>query len=153
MSVRALRRRHAIDTNVWIDAFRDPDESDALDAFVAAWSPYLVMPAVVAQELLAGCRTDVDRRRVRARAIEPFARLGRILAPSAAAWVASGDVLARLAPRDTVPTRAFANDVLLAATCREHGVVLVTRNLRDFRRIARQLAHEVVAPWPGIAAP
>ena len=32
-------------------------------------------------------------------------------------------------------SKAFDDDVLLAVTCREHGVALVTENVRDFERI------------------
>jgi predicted nucleic acid-binding protein len=32
--------------------------------------------------------------------------------------------------------RSFTNDVLLAMSCREAGIVLVTSNLADFTRIA-----------------
>lgn len=121
---------------------------EALSAFLAAWTSIIVQPVIVVQELLAGCRTDTERRTIERFAVGPFERRGRLVAPSVGAWIESGAVLAHVAPRDTVPTRSLANDVLLAATCREHGIVLVTRNLRDFRRIGRHIAHDAVAPWP-----
>jgi predicted nucleic acid-binding protein len=40
------------------------------------------------------------------------------------------------------------NDVLLAMSCRESGVVLVTANVRDFERIAKVTKFAFVAPWP-----
>jgi predicted nucleic acid-binding protein len=45
-------------------------------------------------------------------------------------------------------SKAFANDVLLALSCREAGCVLVTENRRDFSRIRRFVAFDFVAPWP-----
>jgi predicted nucleic acid-binding protein len=45
-------------------------------------------------------------------------------------------------------SKAFANDVLLAVSCREAGCVLITDNLRDFRRIRRFVDFEFVKPWP-----
>jgi predicted nucleic acid-binding protein len=40
------------------------------------------------------------------------------------------------------------NDALLAASCREAGVVLVTRNLADFQRIAQVEPVRFQEPWP-----
>ena len=45
-------------------------------------------------------------------------------------------------------SKAFANDVLLALSCREAGCVLVTENDRDFSRIRRFIPFEYVKPWP-----
>lgn len=45
-------------------------------------------------------------------------------------------------------SKSFANDVLLALSCREAGCILVTENDRDFRRIKRFVQFEYVAPWP-----
>jgi predicted nucleic acid-binding protein len=45
-------------------------------------------------------------------------------------------------------SKAFGNDVLLALSCREAGIALVTDNERDFTRIARVVAFEYVQPWP-----
>ena len=42
--------------------------------------------------------------------------------------------------------------MLLAPSCRESGVVLVTANTRDFARIARLAAFDFVAPWPAASA-
>jgi hypothetical protein len=47
--------------------------------------------------------------------------------------------------------RSFAFDVLLAYSCREHGVVLVTRNARDMQRIRRVFTFAHVAPYPEAA--
>ena len=46
-------------------------------------------------------------------------------------------------------SKAFANDVLLALSCREAGCVLVTDNERDFQRIRRFLQFDYIKPWPG----
>jgi predicted nucleic acid-binding protein len=50
-------------------------------------------------------------------------------------------------------SRSFANDVLLALSCREEGCVLVTENERDFQRIRRHVSFEFERPWPGGALP
>ena len=46
-------------------------------------------------------------------------------------------------------SKAFANDVLLALSCREAGCVLVTDNERDFHRIRRFVQFDFTKPWPG----
>jgi predicted nucleic acid-binding protein len=38
--------------------------------------------------------------------------------------------------------------VLLALSCRESGICLVTANTRDFARIRRHADFEFVPPWP-----
>ena len=45
-------------------------------------------------------------------------------------------------------SKAFANDVLLALSCREAGCVLVTENDHDFARIRRFIPFEYMKPWP-----
>jgi predicted nucleic acid-binding protein len=45
-------------------------------------------------------------------------------------------------------SRRFVNDVLLAMSCRESGMVLVTNNLRDCIRIAAVRPFDFEAPWP-----
>jgi predicted nucleic acid-binding protein len=45
-------------------------------------------------------------------------------------------------------SKAFANDVLLALSCREAGCVLVTGNTRNFGRIRRFAPFDFVSPWP-----
>ena len=44
--------------------------------------------------------------------------------------------------------KSFGNDILLAVSCRESGVILVTDNLRDFNRIHAVLPFEFVEAWP-----
>ena len=45
-------------------------------------------------------------------------------------------------------SKAFANDILLALSCRESGCVLVTENDRDFSRIRQFISFEYMKPWP-----
>ena len=63
------------------------------------------------------------------------------MTPSFRAWQTSGDLLARLAQSEGLNlggvTKAFGNDILLALSCREAGLTLVTRNTHDFTRIQR----------------
>jgi predicted nucleic acid-binding protein len=52
----------------------------------------------------------------------------------------------------TMP-RGFVFDVLIAFSCREAGVVLITRNVRDMERIRSVFRFEFVAPFPPPARP
>ena len=49
--------KYALDTNIFIDAFRDRTEEAALLAFLERALPVTFMSAVVMQELAAGART------------------------------------------------------------------------------------------------
>jgi predicted nucleic acid-binding protein len=145
-------RKYVLDTNCYIDASRDRDALDRLTRFCSWSAPGLFLSAVVAAELRAGARSAADRRKLERNVLEPFARRRRVLAPGAPGWDALGSTLATL--RETeglqlaqVP-RSFAFDVLLAYSCRENGVVLVTANTRDMQRIRRVFAFDYTAPYP-----
>lgn len=84
--------------------------------------------------------------------VAPFETRRRIVTPSCASWRQSGDVVAALVQRRRLSPggfgRSFLNDVLLAVSCREAGVVLVTTNVGDFSRIRTVAPFRFVAPWP-----
>ena len=44
--------------------------------------------------------------------------------------------------------RGFFNDILIAASAREIGATVITKNLADFTLIARVLAVRFAPPWP-----
>jgi predicted nucleic acid-binding protein len=151
MTVRR-ERRYAIDTNLFIQGYRTEGDREVLEAFLQAFAPFCVLPAIVAHELVAGVRTTEEVRQLEKHLVARFARRGRLIAPSADGWVESGRVLRALVKADGLElakvSKAFGNDVLLAVTCREHGVCLVTENQRDFTRIRRHIRFEFVEPWP-----
>jgi predicted nucleic acid-binding protein len=45
-------------------------------------------------------------------------------------------------------TRSFSNDLLIAASARELGAVILTENVADFAIIGDVLDIKYVAPWP-----
>lgn len=110
------------------------------------------MSAVVCQELLAGTRDEENRRKLESDLVGRFARVGRVVTPSLSAWKQSGELLAVLWREEGLElnrvSKSFANDVLIALSCREAGCVLVTENQKDFARIQRHVPFEFVAPWP-----
>lgn len=145
-------RKYALDTNCFIRGFRSPEGVRELQQFHSLFAPFEYLSAVVAQELRAGTRSPAERRKTERHVLAPFERAGRVFAPTARAWHESGDLLSDLARREGMEpgrvSKAFGNDVLLALSCRESGIVLITQNVRDFTRIARLQPFEFVPPWP-----
>jgi len=143
-----VSRLFALDSHLFIDAQRTDEGADALSAFVSARTAFVVLSAVVAQELRAGVRTAGAVDWLEKEVVGRFERRGRLITPTYWAWKESGRILSRLIGRSETVSRSFVNDVLLAMSCRESGVVLVTANLGDFERIARVRKFDFVAPWP-----
>jgi predicted nucleic acid-binding protein len=145
--------KYTLDTNIFIDGFRHAQAQAEVLAFLTRALPFTYLSAVVMQELAAGARTPRAARDVQQGVFEPFARRRRVLTPSSAAFAESGRVLAALAARegwqllDQKPS--LLNDALIAVSCREHGVTLITKDT-DFKRLSpfvRGFRH--AAPWPG----
>ena len=147
-----VTRKYILDTQLFINAFRDPVANEALQQFHRAYAPFEHFSVIVAQELLAGVRRPQDRKALERNVLKVYTRASRTIAPSADAWHRSGDLLADMARQEGLEiarvSKAFANDVLLALSCREAGCVLVTDNERDFQRIRRFVQFDFTKPWP-----
>jgi predicted nucleic acid-binding protein len=145
--------KYVLDTQLFINAFRDAAANEALQRFHSAFAPCEYLSVIVAQELRAGVTRRNDGRALERHVLQVFERSGRAFAPSVSAWHRSGDLLSDMARKDGLETgrvsKSFANDILLALSCRETGCVLVTDNERDFQRIRRHVRFEYVKPWPG----
>jgi len=146
--------KFALDTNVFVDAFRDETFAEALTAFLERALPTTFLSAVVVQELAAGARTREQVRALESSIFRPFERRGRVFAPSTLAFRESGRLLAELAAREGWPAiysnPSLANDALLAASCREQGFTLVTSD-GDFDRFLPSLGQwRHVKPWPRV---
>jgi predicted nucleic acid-binding protein len=150
--VTQTTRKYALDTQLFIDAFRDPTANEALQRFHRAFAPFEYLSVVVAQELRAGVKREQDRKALERNVLRVFARTGRTFAPSVGVWHLSGDLLSDMARKEGLEigrvSKSFANDVLLALSCREADCVLVTENERDFQRIRRHVPFDYVKPWP-----
>lgn len=145
-------RKFTLDSNLYIDAFRNADAKTALSRFHAAFTPFEYLSAIVVEELRAGARPD-DAPRLERDLFGPFERRNRIITPTYCGWKQSGELLATLVLTEGLELRrvpkSFFNDIILAVTCRENGVALVTNNVRDFARIKRVLPTFVfIPPWP-----
>jgi predicted nucleic acid-binding protein len=151
--VTTTAHKYVLDTHLFIDAFRDSFANERLQQFHRAFAPSEYFSAIVAQELRAGIRRPQDRKSLERNVLTAFERAGRMVTPSANAWHRSGDLLAEMAAREGLEVarvwKAFANDILIALSCRDAGCVLVTDNQRDFTRIRRFAPFEFIAPWPG----
>ena len=137
---------YTLDTNVVVDALRQPHELDRLKAFLSWALPLTVLSSVVAAELTAGARTDRARRVLDDAVLAPFDRRGRIVAPSVAAWRRTGALFARSGATGLTASRQ--NDALLASQARERGWVVVTRDhdLQTLRPLISGL--QVAVPYP-----
>jgi len=129
--------KFALDTNVYIEAIRDSAHREALKNFFRDWLPSCHLSAIVLEELLLGALTEDQADALENEFAGPFLRRARIFAPSVRSWGWSGRILARLSRGrpDHLP-RSLPNDVLLATSCREEGIAVITRD-RDFRRLVR----------------
>lgn len=148
-----LSRKYVLDTQLFIEAFRDRAANEALQAFHRVFAPFEYLSVIVAQELRAGIHRPQDRKALEKNVLRVFERANRTITPSADAWHRSGDLLAEMARTEGLEvarvSKAFANDVLLALSCREAGCALVTGNRRDFERIRQFVPFEFTQPWPG----
>ncbi len=147
--------KYALDTNIYIDAFRDAAVEAALLRFLERALPFTFLSAVVMQELAAGARTPAQVRALERSVFGPFVRRGRVFAPMATAFVRSGRLIAAVAAREGWPAvhqnPSLLNDALLAASCWDAGVTLVTRD-SDFDRFAPfTKGWRPVRPWPDVS--
>jgi predicted nucleic acid-binding protein len=88
---------------------------------------------------------------------EPFERRRRVFAPSSAAFAESGRVIATVAAREgwqlVDDNPSLLNDALIAVSCREQGITLITRD-SDFKRLSPLVkGFHYAAPWPALPGP
>lgn len=144
--------KYALDTNIFIDGFRSEEGHAEVFEFLSRALPFTYLSAVVMQELAAGARTTESARDVHHGVFEPFERRRRVFTPSAAAFVESGRALAAVAAREGWQSidenPSLLNDALIAASCREQGITLITRD-NDFKRLEPFLKGlRYAEPWP-----
>ena len=85
---------------------------------------------------MVGADTKSVRHRLDADYVRAFRVANRILTPSQVVWEKAAEVEAELRSRKRyagkIATRGFANDLLIALTCRTIGATLITGNTGDF---------------------
>lgn len=144
--------KYALDTNIFIDGFRNEEAQAEVFVFLNRALPFTYLSAVVMQELAAGARMREQVRELARSVFKPFERRGRVFAPATAAFVSSGRLLAAVAEREgweaIYENPSLLNDALLASSCRERGITLIT-NDGDFDRLLPFLGKwRHVRPWP-----
>ena len=126
-----------LDTNVYLDADRDPAMAAHVAVFLAQQeSEVLGVSSIVVSELLIGVQSVAERVRLLAASVGSVDR-ERVLTPDDTDWRTAGDALNRLGGDDATRGRSFWNDLLIAASCARVRATLVTRNVEDFARIQR----------------
>ena len=144
--------KYVLDTNLYIRAFRSEEGKLALQGFLASFTPSTYLSSVVAHELLVGANTDSKARDIDARIVEPLRKVGRLITPTHTAWTDSAGAIARMARKENRSLRSIPksliHDYLLAASCRESGMTLITENVEDLKDVRRYLRFEYVPPWP-----
>ncbi len=141
-----------LDTNVYIAGFTDPAFAPSFLAFHREHLPRIVLSTVVVHELLVGAR---DRRRERALqrgVIEPFRARRRMHVPTAQTWELAAALDRRLrvlgGVEGRLTRRTFGNDLLIAASARDLGATVITRDMADFALVRRVLDLRCEPPWP-----
>jgi predicted nucleic acid-binding protein len=144
--------KYALDTNIYIDAFRDPAVEAALLRFLERALPFTFLSAIVMQELAAGARTPAQARELERSVFQPFVRRRRVFAPMTTAFVRSGRLIAAVAAREGWPA-VYENPSLFNDAC---GFLPRGRNHSgDARQRLRSVhaIHEGMASCPSVAGP
>lgn len=147
-------RKFVIDTNLYIEAITSDDGNAALAVFQRRFAPFLYQHSTVAQEILAGARGQKGYDAYHADWVAPFEDLGRVITPGHAAWLRAARNLVKLVELGRRSrggfNRSILNDCLIAASAREHGFTVVTRDVADFALIQQvDGGFDVAPPWPG----
>lgn len=145
-------QKYVLDTNLYIKATRDDGWNQALETFLLTCTPGIHLHSVVAMEVLAGASSPDLEEMTQERFIRPLERRSRVFTPTHDAWKRAAAALRHLLrERKVSPNgirRSLINDLLIAASARDHGFVLVTDNEKDFELISEILPVSFVPPWP-----
>lgn len=124
------------DTSIYITALRLGDEAALGLRRIATGAP-VWLSAVVLEELYAGVsahnRHDVERFE------RDFHRARRILVPNLTDWTQTGKVLALLGAKydyEQIARGRLTNDALIAMSAGRLGIIVITVNARDFKKLA-----------------
>ena len=145
-------KKYVLDTNLYVRAFRSQEGAAELVRYLTGFTPSTFLSSIVLHELLVGAKTVEKARQIREVLLGPLVRAGRVITPSHSAWDQAGSAIATMARKEgrdlrSVP-KSLVNDFLLAASCRESGVALITENTGDFQLIGKYLKHDHLPPWP-----
>ena len=145
--------KYVVDTNLYVEAITTDHGNAALAAFQRRCAPFLFQHSTIAKEILGGARDEADYCEYQEDWIAPFEDLRRVITPGHTTWTRAALIVARLVERGHLSpggfSRSFLNDCLIAASARDHGFILVTRNAGDFALISRvERGIRYQPPWP-----
>ncbi len=107
--------------------------------------PLIYMSAVVMEELYAGA-FDVPSVKLLDKMHDTFSSMNRLIIPDAMDWQKTGKVVAQLGQKygfEEMFLSRITNDILIAATARKIGAVVVTNNQKDFLRIREYIDFKI----------
>ena len=88
--------KYALDSNVYVDAFRSEEKAEEFKQFLSKHLPLTYLSAVVMMELRTGARTRKHAEAIEEGVFGPFEKRHRVFAPSANAFKEAGRILAAL---------------------------------------------------------
>ena len=75
-------REYVLDTQLFIEGFRQPNANEALQAFHRAFAPFEYLSAILAQELRSGVQGARARLALERHVLNVFERANRVVVPS-----------------------------------------------------------------------
>ena len=107
--------------------------------------PLIYMSAVVMEELYAGA-LDASSVKLLDKMHDTFSGMSRLIIPDAMDWQKTGKVIAQLGKKygfEKTFLSRITNDILIAATARKIGAIVVTNNQKDFHRIQEYIDFKI----------
>jgi len=130
-----VRQKAVPDTSFLIEHFR---KGTVQEMFLNLNKYYhITFSAVVLMELLSGAYDKKEQK-----LIEQIKKNFTVISVSERQWYLAGDVMLKLRRDkriDSLRIRSLLADILLAASVRDIGAVLITKNEKDFRLIREVL--------------
>ena len=135
---------YLLDSNVYIEALRDPGFGNVLAAWEQRVVSRLWLSSVVVLEILLGARDAKTAAAYERLLLDPFRRRHRLLEIDLEMWCQAAIVIRKLAGvrryANKLAQRRFLCDVLIAVSCRRVGATLITANVEDFALISRVMS-------------
>ncbi len=104
---------------------------------IADGIPILYLSSIVIEEMYAGA-WDTRTERLLDKLYNTFEGVGRLVTPLPFEWQRAGKILAKIGRKYGVTQQALArltHDLLIALSARRIGAIILTANLKDFKRL------------------
>ena len=132
-----------LDTSIYIPFINQGIAHPTIE--VRQGRPLIFMSAVVMEELYAGA-LDFSSVKLLDKMHDTFSGMGRLIVPDAMDWQKTGKVVAQLGKKygfEKLFLSRITNDILIAATTRKIGAVVVTNNQKDFLKIQEYIDFKI----------